>query len=290
MRTKRLIAADSFQSMITRNAASFLMWLFFSHLSSAQWNPPDDLHAVPVRNDCKKTHNGIGMSFQPSLLNPHGIIFLCPDRAAAIDNRHAGASFFFRVHEYGHLALGSRDEAAADAWAAQQLSHTDAGHAVLRAVLEHFVDIGDKFSPYYGTGFYRGLNVATAAEIDHKEWPETLLSYQQKWDARRRQNGSISFRSERGSVFDGLVVIDGNTLGFFDTLYADRLLPLPVLKEGVHKLSLVNVWSYGGGGNSKLHAGAKGMSATTSFTTSKAAEVVGYISEPESELSVSVRD
>jgi hypothetical protein len=133
------------------------------------------------------------------------------------------------------------------------------------------------------------LNVATAAGIDRNEWPETLLSYQQKWDLRRRQNGSISFRSERGSIFDGLVVIDGNTLGFFDTSYADRLLPLPVLKEGVHNLSLVDVWSYAGGGNNKLHAGAKGMSATTSFTTSKAADVVGYISEAESELSVQVR-
>ncbi len=169
MRNNRLIAADSFQSMITRKAAILLMWLFFSQLSSAQWNPPDDLHAVPVRNDCKKTRHGIGVSFQPSLLNPHGIIFLCPDRATAIDNCHPGASFFFRVHEYGHLALGSRDEAAADGWAAQQLSRTDAGHAVLRAVLDHFVDIGDKFSPYYGTGFYRGLNVATAAGIDRSE-------------------------------------------------------------------------------------------------------------------------
>ena len=103
------------------------------------------------------------MSFQPTLFNPHGIIYLCPDRAGAIDQRHPGASFFFRVHEYGHLALGTRDEAAADAWAAEQLSRSDAGRAVLRAVLAHFVDIGQKFAPYYGTGFYRGLNVATTA-------------------------------------------------------------------------------------------------------------------------------
>jgi len=229
------------------------------------------------------------MSFQPSLLNPHGIIFLCPDRAAAIDSRHPGASFFFRVHEYGHLALGSRDEAAADAWAAEQLSHTDAGRAVLLAVLGHFVDIGNKFSPYYGTGFYRGANVANAAGIDRKEWPAALRTYQQKWDDRLRQNGSISFRSEHGSVFDGLLVIDGNTVGFFDTLHSERSLPLPGLGPGVHKLSLIDVWSYRGDVNKKLHAGVKGMSATTSFTTSKAADVVGYISETESELSVQVK-
>jgi hypothetical protein len=85
------------------------------------------------------------------------------------------------------------------------------------------------------------------------------------------------------------VVIDGNTLGFFDTLHTERLLPLPALKEGMHKLSLVDVWSYGVGANNKQQAGAKGMSATTSFTTSKAADVVGYISETESELSVQVK-
>ena len=250
--------------------------------------PPDYLRGVPVRNDCKKTHDIIGVSFQPSLFNPHGIIFLCPDRAAAIDSRHPGASFFFRVHEYGHLALGSRDEAAADAWAAQQLSQTDAGRTVLRAVLGHFVDIGQKFSPYYGTGFYRGVNIATAASLERKDWPESLLAYRQKWEARLQQNGSISFRAEHGSVFDGLVAIDGDTLGFFDTLHAERSLPLPALKAGAHKLSLVDVWSYRVGANNKQEADVRGMSATISFTTSTAAEVIGYISRTDAELAVQV--
>jgi hypothetical protein len=275
--------------MIRRGAVIFLISASLSHLSSAQWNPPDYLRGIPVHSDCKKTEGRIGMSFQPSLLNPHGIIFLCPDRAAAIDSRHPGASFFFRVHEYGHLALGSRDEAAADAWAAEQLSHADAGRAVLLAILGHFVDIGDKFSPYYGTGFYRGANVANAAGIDRKEWPPALRAYQQKWDDRLRQNGSISFRSEHGSLFDGLLVIDGNTVGFFDTLHPERSLLLPGLGPGVHKLSLRDVWSYRGDVNNKLHAGVRGLSATTSFTTSKAADAVGYISETDSELSVQVK-
>jgi hypothetical protein len=274
--------------MINRTAV-LLISLFLSQLSVAQWNPPDYLQGVPVRSDCKKTQGRIGKSFQPSLLNPHGIIFLCPDRAAAIDNRHPGASFFFRVHEYGHLALGSRDEASTDAWAAEQLSHTDAGRAVVLAVLGHFVDIGDKFSPYYGTGFYRGMNVAKTAGIDRKEWPEALRIYQQKWEDRLKQNGSVSFRSERGSVFDGLVVLDGSTLGFFDTLHTDRSLPLPALSEGVHKLSLVNVWSYRLGPTGKQQAGIKGMSANTSFTTSKAADLIGYISQTDSELSLQFR-
>jgi hypothetical protein len=230
------------------------------------------------------------MSFQPSLFNPHGIIYLCPDRAAAIDQQHPGASFFFRVHEYGHLALGTRDEATADAWAAEELSHTDAGRAVLRAVLAHFVDIGQKFAPYYGTGFYRGLNVATTAEIDRGEWPQALVAYQQKWQDRLKQNGSISFRSAEHAVFDGLVVIDGDTLGFFDTLHGDRVLPLPVLNEGTHKLSLVNVWSYRVGANDKQQALVRGMNVTTSFTMSNRGDLLGYISESDSDLSVRVEN
>ena len=94
---------------------------------------------------------------------------------------------------------------------------------------------------------------------------------------------------DHGSVFDGLVVIDGNTLGFFDTWHRDRLLPLPVLKDGTHKLSLVNVWSYRAGQNNKLQASVRGMNATTSFTTSNAGDLVGYISENDTDLAVEVK-
>jgi hypothetical protein len=276
--------------MITRSLALCLISLSLSQFGIAQWNPPDSLEGIPVRNDCKKTRGLIGLSFQPSLFNPHGIIFLCPERAAAIEQRHPGASFFFRVHEYGHLALGTRDEASADGWAAEQLSHTDAGRAVLRAVLAHFADIGEKFSPYYGTGFYRALNVATTAGLDRREWPQTLVTYQQKWEDRLKRNGSISLRSKGQSVFDGLVVIDGDTLGFFDTMHFDRALPLPALKEGMHKLSLVNVWSYQVGQNNKQLALVRGMNTTASFTTSKPEDLVGYISGSESDVSVEVKE
>jgi hypothetical protein len=275
--------------MIIRLLALCLISLSLNHLGFAQWSPPDALLGIAVRNDCKKTKGGIGRSFQPSLFNPRGIIFLCPDRAAAIDQRHPGASFFFRVHEYGHLALGTRDEAAADAWAAEQLSHSEAGRVILRAVLAHFADIGEKFAPYYGTGCYRGLNVATTAGMDRKEWPETLVAYQQKWEDRLKRNGSISFQSKEHLVFDGLVVIDGDTLGFFDTMYADRSLPLPALQAGKHELSLVNVWSYQIGQNHKLLASVKGMNTTASFTIYNVGDLVGYISGSESDLSVVVK-
>jgi hypothetical protein len=275
--------------MANRAAVFWFISLFLSGSANAQWNPPDYLRNVPVRNDCEKTQGRIGIAFQPSLFIPHGIIFLCPDRAAAIDNRHPGASLFFRVHEYGHLALGSRDEAAADAWAAEELSRADGGRAVLSAVLRHFIDIGDRFSPYYGTGLYRALNIAQTARIDRKDWPAALLTYQEKWDAQLKRNGSIRFQTERQSFYDGLVVIDGNTLGFFDTRYSDRLVPLPALSEGTHRLSLVDVWMYRSGANNKLQAAARGMSTTASFTTGKAGDLTGYISETDAGISVQVK-
>ena len=131
--------------------------------------------------------------------------------------------------------------------------------------------------------------MATSAGIDRREWPETLVAYQRKWEDRQKRNGSISFQSKEQSVFDGLVVIDGDTLGFFDTMYADRSLALPALKEGKHELSLVNVWSYQIGQNHKLLALVRGMNTTASFTISNAGDLVGYISGSESDLSVVVK-
>ena len=269
----------------------FTLWLtlfLFARPLAAQWAPPDDLKAVPVRNDCRKTKGTIGFSFQPSLFNPHGIIFLCPDRAAAIEGASPGASFFFRVHEYGHLALGSRDEAMADAWAADQLGRTDEGKNVLLAVIAYFAGIGDRFAPYYGTGFYRALNVATAGGIDRSRWPASLLAYQQRWTNRLQHNGSIVFRIDKPFSADGLVVIDNRTLGFFDTLHPERVLPLPELSEGTHRILLADVWTYQSGTDHRLQVLDRGRDATASFTIRKRADLMGSISTTDSGLSLSV--
>jgi hypothetical protein len=269
----------------------FTLWLTLFLVArplAAQWAPPDDLKPVPVRYDCRKTKGTIGVSFQPSLFNPHGIIFLCPDRAAAIDRTSPGASFFFRVHEYGHLALGSRDEAMADAWAADQLGRTDEGKSVLLAVISYFAGIGDRFAPYYGTGFYRALNVATSGGIDRSRWPASLLAYQQRWTDRLQHNGSIVFRTDKRFSADGLVVIDNRTLGFFDTLHPERVLPLPELSEGTHRISLADIWTYQPGTDHRLQVLDRGRDATASFTIRKRVDLVGSISATDSDLSLSV--
>jgi hypothetical protein len=269
----------------------FTFWLtlfLFARPLAAQWAPPDDLKAVPVRYDCRKTKGTIGVSFQPSLFNPHGIIFLCPERAVAIDRTSPGASFFFRVHEYGHLALGSRDEAMADAWAADQLGRTDAGKSVLLAVISYFVGIGDRFAPYYGTGFYRALNVATSGGIDRSRWPASLSAYQQRWTDRLQRNGSIVFRADKRFSADGLVVIDNSTLGFFDTLHPERVLPLPELSEGTHRISLANVWTYQFGANHRLQVLERGLNASASFAIQKRVDLTGSISATDTDLSLRV--
>ena len=273
-------------------AVRVALWLgsfFFVCEGVAQWSPPDYLRSVPVRDDCRKTKGAIGISFQPSLLNPHGIIFLCPERAAAIDKIHPGASFFFRVHEYGHLALGSRDEASADAWAAKELGQTPGGKSVLGAVILHFADIGEKFAPYYGTGFYRALNVATVGMIDPKQWPASLFAYQQRWKDRLQQNGSIIFNTERGLSADGLVLVDGNVLGFFDTLHPERSLPLPELTDGRHQISIVDVWTYRSGPNEKIQVMTRGLSAKASAAIVRMRPLVGKISVDDLGLSLEVQ-
>jgi hypothetical protein len=108
--------------------------------SQGQWLPPDSLRDVPVLDDCNITRHGIGLSVQPNLVYPHGAIFMCSEREREIDARHPGASRFFLVHEYGHLAMHSRLEAVADEWAAKQLARVPAETGTLRAVLLYFVD------------------------------------------------------------------------------------------------------------------------------------------------------
>src|SRR5260370_36992894 len=89
-----------------------------SHSGKAQWTPPPSLQNVPVREDCGKTRGGIGISFQPTLFDPQGAIYLCPRRALPIDRAYPGASLFFLIHEYGPLGFHASNDALGSARAA----------------------------------------------------------------------------------------------------------------------------------------------------------------------------
>jgi hypothetical protein len=207
----------------------------------AQWTPPSQLQRVPVREDCAKTNGAIGIAFQPTLFSPNGAIFLCPTRALEIDQTHPGASFFFRVHEYGHLALHTRNEALADGWAAQELSQSVAGRTTLRAALRYFTDLGNRFALMYGSGYDRALTVAESGGIPHQDWPAVLIEYRRNLSEKRARNGSIRL-SIVDQTADGLLWIDDQLVGFVSTLEGYLNPPVPTLASQTHRLCLRDVW------------------------------------------------
>ena len=140
----------------------------------AQWQPPPTLRQVPIKYDCRKTQHRIGAALQPNPFYWHGAIFLCPERIRSIDAKHPGASRFFLVHEYGHLALHTENEAEADEWAAKQLAAIPKERETLRAVLQHFVDNAGIDDPLYGTGIDRAFRIANAARLPAADWPSRL--------------------------------------------------------------------------------------------------------------------
>jgi hypothetical protein len=228
--------------------------------SQAQWTPPPSLQNVPVLEDCAKTKGGIGISFQPTLFDPHGVIFLCPKRAIEIDRAHPGASLFFRVHEYGHLALHTRNEALADGWAAEQLSHSTAGRKTLEAVLLYFSHLGKRFALMYGTGDDRALTVAESGQVPREQWPSALVEYQRSLNEKRARNGTIRLRTTDQTA-DGLLWIDDQLVGFVSTAEAYRNPPMPNLSGRTHSLRLQDVWVSQVSGNLV----ANGIDASTVF-------------------------
>jgi hypothetical protein len=254
----------------------------------AQWTPPPLLQNVPVRDDCARTNGGIGISLQPTVFEPHGAIFLCPKRTFEIDRVHPGASFFFRVHEYGHLALHTRNEALADAWAAEQLGQSASGRRTLNAVLSYFNDLGKRFAPMYGTGYDRALTVAQSGKIPQERWPQSLAEYQQSLSQKRARNGAVRLHANNQTV-DGLLWIDDRLVGFFSTTEDYRNPPVPNLSGSEHRLRLEDVWVSDIGPPNKLIA--KGIDAAASFQGENSADGLSIHLNYEAEsLEISVSD
>jgi hypothetical protein len=226
------------------------------------WTPPVQLERVPVRQDCTKTHGRIGIAFQPTIFNPHGAIFLCPERAQAIDSAHPGAAFFFRVHEYGHLALHTRNEALADAWAAEELSHSSAGQTTLRSAFAYFTDLGEQFALMYGSGYDRALTVAESGHISQADWPLALIDYRRHLNERRARNGSIR-PAMSDQIADGLLWIDDQLVGFVSTAHGYVNPPVPDLSGSAHRLLLHDVWISEIDSPNRLVA--KGLEASVQF-------------------------
>ncbi len=223
-----------------------LMAICAGQRSEAQWAPPAALRNVPVLADCNRTRHGVGASLQPTLFYPSGAIFLCPSREREIDARRPGVSRFFLVHEYGHLAMRTRDEAVADEWAANQLAMVPAERGTLRAVLSYFVDEGTLFDPFYGTGFDRALRVARAAGIGEREWPLPLVAYAKAQEAKRASGTLLTLRMQDGytNAAQMIIWIDLQPIGVLSNLDREEPLVLPKLVPGRHLLQALQVWLY----------------------------------------------
>ena len=217
-----------------------------AHRSHGQWVPPPELRNVPILNDCKMTRHGVGVTLQPTVFYPNGAIFLCPERERAIDARRPGASRFFLIHEYGHLAMRTREEAVADEWAAKQLAAVPSEQNTLRAVLLHFVDEGIFFDPLYGTGFDRALRVARAAGIAEREWPLPLIAYAKSAAARAANGTVVTLRSPDGytNAAQMIICFDRQPIGFLSNVDEEKALELPKLAPGRHSVQAVEVWLY----------------------------------------------
>ena len=81
-----------------------------------------------------------------------------------VRQKDPGAEHFYFVHEFGHIALQTSDEAAADCWAAGQLANAPRGERYLRAAIEHFRRRPDQQSRRYGTPAERAERIRSCAE------------------------------------------------------------------------------------------------------------------------------
>jgi len=138
--------------------------LFVPAIAHAQWVPTGALAAVPVVKDCHETGGDVAVSRR----NPPAV-YLCPIVIALIRKKNPGAEHFYFVHEFGHIAQDTPDEAAADCWAAKELAKAPHGGRYLRAVIELLRQRPDEYSPRYGTPNERAERIRGCAEEERQD-------------------------------------------------------------------------------------------------------------------------
>ena len=125
----------------------------------AAWVPTGALAAVPVVRECNETGGDVAVT----RLDPP-TIYVCPRVVALIRRKNPGAETFYLVHEYGHVALNTADEAAVDCWAARELSPTPGGRHALAAVVALLRQRPADDSPRYGTPEGRAARIERCAD------------------------------------------------------------------------------------------------------------------------------
>jgi len=125
----------------------------------AQWVPHGDLAKVLVVHECDETGGDVAVS----RLDPP-TVYVCDRVVRLVRARDPGAEQFYFVHEFGHIALQTSDEAAADCWAAGELARAPHGERYLRAAIDHFRRRPDQSSRRYGTPAERAERIRSCAE------------------------------------------------------------------------------------------------------------------------------
>jgi len=142
--------------------------LFFSGLlagAHAQWLPRGDLAKVLVVHDCDETGGDVAVS----RLDPP-TVYVCDRVVRLIRARDPGAEQFYLVHEFGHVALQTSSEPAADCWAARELVEAPNGIRTLRIAIAHFRSRGDEPSARYGSPRERAERIRTCADEASPGW------------------------------------------------------------------------------------------------------------------------
>ena len=114
--------------------------------AAAQWRPTGQLASVLVVDDCNET----GGDVMVSRLDPP-TVYICPAVVKLVRMQHPGAEHFFFVHEFGHVALQTSDEAMADCWAARELVALRHGRRSLDAAIALFRARAEDRSQRYGS-------------------------------------------------------------------------------------------------------------------------------------------
>jgi hypothetical protein len=125
----------------------------------AQWRPTGRLASVLVVDDCNET----GGDVMVSRLDPP-TIYVCPTVVSLVRKEHPGAEHFFLIHEFGHIALQTTDEAAADCWAAHELAGVRNGRRAIDAAIALFRARADDDSRRYGSPRERAERIRRCAE------------------------------------------------------------------------------------------------------------------------------
>jgi hypothetical protein len=165
---------QTFETAVNRSCLAAVLALLLLGLPAvrahAQWVPTGSLAAVPVIRDCNETGGDVAVS----RLDPP-TVYLCPTVVRLIRKTHPGAEHFYFVHEFGHLAQGTSDEAAADCWAAKELVKAPNGSRYLMAAIEHFRQRPTEYSARYGTPQGRAERIRSCAEEERPSFAADVV-------------------------------------------------------------------------------------------------------------------